>query len=147
MWMSQKCTDKVVGGILAGWRYDISGLAAEMRGDYEAHFAECAHCRSRQRLHRTIDISLIVIATISAVLFLVAFLAVRHFSPRHALILEIVALGGFAFSTLMWVIVAIATPAPLVMVDAAKTGARRLHDRLPEKVRDRIPEELKQRIS
>ncbi|MBZ5648551.1 MAG: hypothetical protein LAN37_15155 [Acidobacteriia bacterium] len=145
--MSQKCTDKVVGGILAGWRYDISGLAAEMRGDYEAHFAECAHCRSRQRLHRTIDISLIVIATISAVLFLVAFLAVRHFSPRHALILEIVALGGFAFSTLMWVIVAIATPAPLVMVDAAKTGARRLHDRLPEKVRDRIPEELKQRIS
>lgn len=145
--MSQKCTDKVVGGILAGWRYDISGLAAEMRGDYEAHFAECAHCRSRQRLHRTIDISLIVIATISAVLFLIAFLAVRHFSPRHALILEIVALGGFAFSTLMWVIVAIATPAPLVMVDAAKTGARRLHDRLPEKVRERIPEELKQRIS
>src|SRR5512140_1942275 len=137
--MSQQCTDKVVGGILAGWRYDISGLAPEMRGDYEAHFAECDRCRSRQRLHRTIDISLIVIATISAVLFLVAFLAVRHFSPRHALILEVIALGGFAFSTLMWVIVAIATPAPLVMVDAAKTGARRLHDRLPEKVRERIP--------
>jgi hypothetical protein len=145
--MSQQCTDKVVGGILAGWRYDISGLAPEMRGDYEAHFAECARCRSHQRLHRTIDISLIVIATISAGLFLVAFLAVRHFSPRHALILEVIALGGFAFSTLMWVIVAIATPAPLVMVDAAKTGARRLHDRLPEKVRDRIPEEVKQRIS
>ncbi len=145
--MSQNCTDKVVGGILAGWRYDISGLAPEMRGDYEAHFAECAHCRSRQRLHRTIDISLIVVATISAFLFLIAFLAVRHFSPRHALILEIIALGGFAFSTLMWVVVAIATPAPVVMVDAAKLGARRLHDRLPEKIRDRIPEELKQRIS
>ena len=145
--MSQKCTDKVVGGILAGWRYDISGLAPEMRGDYEAHFAECARCRSRQRLHRTIDISLIVIATISAMLFLVAFVAVRHFSLRHALILEIIALGGFAFSIVMWVVVAIATPAPLVMVDAAKIGARALHDRLPEKVRDRIPEELKQRIS
>ncbi len=145
--MSPKCTDKVVGGILAGWRYDISGIAPEMRGDYEAHFAECAHCRSRQRLHRTIDISLIVIATVSAMLFLVAFVAVRHFSPRHALILEIIALGGFAFSILMWVVVAIATPAPMVMVDAAKIGARALHDRLPEKVRDRIPEELKQRIS
>ena len=145
--MSQKCTDKVIGGILAGWRYDISELAPEMGGDYEAHFAECAHCRSRQRLHRTIDISLIGIATVSAVLFLVAFLAVRHFSPRHALILEVIALGGFAFSALMWVIVAVATPAPLVMVDAAKTGARALHDRLPEKVRDRIPEEVKQRIS
>ncbi len=145
--MSQTCTDKVVGGILAGWRYDISGLAAEMRGDYEAHLAECQHCRSRQRLHRTIDILLIVIATVSAMLFLVAFVAVRHFSPRHALILEIIALGGFAFSILMWVVVAIATPAPLVMVDAAKTGARALHDRLPEKVRDRVPEGLKQRIS
>ncbi len=145
--MSQTCTDKIVGGILAGWRYDISGLAPEMRGDYEAHLAECQHCRSRQRLHRTIDISLIVIATISAMLFLVAFVAVRHFSPRHALILEIIALGGFAFSILMWVVVAIATPAPLVMVDAAKTGARALHDRLPEKVRDRVPEGLKQRIS
>ncbi len=145
--MSQKCTDKVVGGILAGWRYDISGLAPEMRGDYEAHLAECQHCRSRQRLHRTVDISLIVIATISAMLFLVAFVAVRHFSPHHALILEIIALGGFAFSILMWVVVAIATPAPLVMVDAAKTGARALHDRLPEKFRDRVPEGLKQRIS
>ncbi len=145
--MSQQCTDKVIGGILAGWRYDISGLAPEMRGDYEAHFAECARCRSRQKLHRTIDISLIGVATVSAVLFLVAFLAVRHFSPQHALILEVIALGGFAFSTLMWVVVAIATPAPLVMVDAAKNGARRLHDRLPEKVRDRIPDEVKQRIS
>ena len=144
---SSNCTDKVIGGILAGWRYDISGLAEDMRGDYEAHIAECDHCRSRQRLHRTIDISLIVIATISAVLFLVAFLAVRHFSPRHALILEIIALGGFAFSLLMWVVVAVATPAPVVMVDAAKTGARILHDRLPEKIRDRIPEEVKQRIS
>ena len=80
-------------------------------------------------------------------LFLVAFVAVRHFSPHHALILEIIALGGFAFSILMWVVVAVATPAPLVMVDAAKTGARALHDRLPEKVRDRVPEGLKQRIS
>ena len=47
-----KCTDPVVGKILAGWRYDISGLAPEMRGDYEAHLAECEFCRSRQRLHR-----------------------------------------------------------------------------------------------
>ncbi len=145
--MTQQCTDKVIGGILAGWRYDISGLAPEMRGDYEAHFAECARCRSRQKLHRTIDISLIGVATVSAFLFLVAFLAVRKYSLQHALILEVIALGGFAFSTLMWVVVAVATPAPLVMVDAAKMGARRLHDSLPEKVRDRIPDEVKQRIS
>ena len=52
--MSQ-CVDPIVGKILAGWRYDISGLAPEMGGDYEEHFTTCEHCRRRQRLHRTID--------------------------------------------------------------------------------------------
>ncbi len=141
--MSQKCVDPVVGDILAGWRYDISGIAPEMRGDYEAHFAACARCRARQRLHRTIDIGLIVLASISAFLFLLAFAVIRHFSPRHALLLEVAALAGFAFSSLVWVIVAVATPAPLVMVDAARTGAKRLSDRLPAEIRDRLPDELK----
>ena len=77
--MSNICSDRVVGDILAGWRFDISGLAPEMRSDYEAHLAECAHCRSRQVLHRTIDIGLMIVATVSAVMFLVAFGAVRHF--------------------------------------------------------------------
>ena len=57
--MSQQCTDPIVGKILAGWRYDISGLAPEMRGDYESHFAACEHCRSRQQIHRMIDVGLI----------------------------------------------------------------------------------------
>ena len=68
--MSDQCVDQVVGDILAGWRYDISGITLEMRGDYEDHFRPCAHCRSRQRLHRTIDIVLIIVATVSAFAFL-----------------------------------------------------------------------------
>jgi hypothetical protein len=40
-----ECVDSVVGKILAGWRYDISGLAPAMRGDYEAHLAVCERCR------------------------------------------------------------------------------------------------------
>ena len=47
----------MVGKILAGWRYDISGIVPEMRDGYEDHFAACAYCRGRQRLHRTIDVS------------------------------------------------------------------------------------------
>lgn len=133
--MSAKCNDPVVGRILAGWRYDISGLAAEMRGDYEDHFANCQHCKAKQRLHRTVDVGLILLATISAMVFLVAFGAVRHFAPRHALWLELGALVGFVFSSLMWIIVAVATPAPVVMVGAA----RRMHERLPEEIRNRIP--------
>ena len=142
-----QCVDKVVGDILAGWRYDISGLAAEMRADYEQHFAECARCRGKQRLHRTIDFALIFIASVSALTFLVAFGAIRHFNPERALLLQIVALGGFAFSALMWIIVAIATPVPVVVVGVAKHHARKIHERLPEEIKSRIPESVAAKIA
>lgn len=127
--MSTLCSDKVIGSILAGWRYDISGLAPEMRGDYEQHLAECPHCRSRQSLHRTIDIVLMVVASVSAVMFLVAFGAVRHYSPRHALVLELIALAGFLFFSVVWLIVAVATPAPVVVADVARIQARRIQEK------------------
>jgi hypothetical protein len=111
-----------------------------MRSDYEAHFAECAHCRSRQVLHRTIDIGLMIVAGVSAVIFLVAFGAVRHYSPRHALVLELIALAGFLFFSVVWLIVAVATPAPVVVADVARIQARRLHDKLPSNIREKLPE-------
>jgi hypothetical protein len=142
-----ECIDPFVGHILAGWRYDITGLAPEMSGDYEAHLAECVHCRSRQKLHRTIDIALISLATVSAITFVSAFVVVHHFSPPNALWFELGSFCGFAVSALVWLGVAVATPAPLVVKDAALSGARNLHDRLPENLRERIPEELRVRIS
>ena len=143
----KECVEPIVGKILAGWRYDISGLAQEMRGDYERHFAECERCRSRQKLHRIIDISLIALATASAGVFLLAFAVIRYFGPRHALWLEIGALAGFALSALIWLIVAVATPAPMVVVDVAMLGARHVHDRLPAEIRERLPEELRAKIT
>jgi hypothetical protein len=144
--MSQ-CIDPIVGKILAGWRYDISGLAPEMGSDYEEHFAACEHCRGRQRLHRTIDIALIALASVSAGVFLLAFGVIRHFGPRNAFWLEIAALAGFALSALIWLIVAVATPAPMAVVDVAMLGARRVHDRLPAEIRERLPEELRLKIT
>ena len=144
--MSQ-CVDPVVGKILAGWRYDISGQAPEMGSDYEEHFAACEHCRSRQRLHRTIDIALIALASVSAGVFLLAFGVIRHFGPRNAFWLEIAALAGFALSALIWLIVAVATPAPMAVVDVAMLGARHVHDRLPAEIRERLPEELRLKIT
>jgi len=142
-----ECVDPIVGKILAGWRYDISGLAPEMRGDYEDHFSSCDHCRSRQRLHRGVDLGLIALASISAAMFLLAFSAIRHFGPRHAFWLELAALAGFALSALIWLVVAVATPAPVALVDAAKVGARHVHDRLPQEIRERLPEELRLKIT
>jgi len=66
------CTDQVIGDILSSWRYDISGISPEMRTDFEQHFVECQHCRSRQRLHRTVDVTLIGLATLSTLAFLLA---------------------------------------------------------------------------
>jgi hypothetical protein len=145
--MSQQCVDPIVGKILAGWRYDISGLALEMRGDYESHFRGCEFCRRRQQIHRIIDVGLIALASISAGMFLLAFGVIRYFGPRHAFWLEIGALAGFVLSALIWLVVAVATPAPVTMLDAAKEGARRVHDRLPEEIRQRLPEEIRLRIT
>jgi hypothetical protein len=145
--MKTQCVDKVVGDILASWRYDISGIFPEMRGDYEAHFAECEHCRARRKLHRTIDFTLIGLATLSAFVFLVAFAVIHQLKPQHAFILEVGSLGGFALSALIWLAVAVATPAPIVAVQAARTGAKKVHEKLPEKIKEKIPEELWVRIA
>jgi len=143
----QACIDPVVGKILAGWRYDISSLVPEMRGDYEEHLAACERCHTRQRIHRTIDIALIVLASISAAVFLLAFGVIWHFGPRNAFWLEVGALLGFALSGLIWLAVAVATPAPMAVVDAARLGARHVHDRLPAEIRERLPEELRLKIT
>lgn len=118
------CTDQVVGDILSSWRYDLTAVSAGVRGTYLEHFAECRHCRARRRLHRTIDLLLLSVFTLSALAFLLATM-VLHRGPwsqvtfaelhmRHlslALNLQMVAVGGLLFSVLMWVLVAIATPA------------------------------------
>ena len=142
-----ECTDRVIGKILAGWRYDISGLAPEMRGDYEAHLASCEHCHSRQRIHRAVDIGLIALASASMVVFLLAYGVVRHYRPNHAFWLEIGAIAGFLLSVLVWLLVAIATPAPVVVKDAALTAASKGLEKLPEEIREKIPEDLRDKIT
>ena len=144
------CTHPVVGDILSSWRYDISGITPSMRGDYEGHFAECAHCRSRQRLHRTVDVTLIGLTTISTAAFVLALAIIHHIQPlQHwalvslhlweipiVLSLQSAAILGLLVSFLCWVLVAIATPAPMFLTDIAMNQARSLQERVPE-LRDR----------
>ncbi len=120
------CIDPVVGDILSGWRYDISGLSPAMRTDYEEHLTECGHCRSKQRLHRTVDVLLISVSSLSILAFLLAAVVMHrvealthvgdvHVHLRHTAVyisLEAVAIIGLLFSSLLWVLVAIATPLP-----------------------------------
>jgi hypothetical protein len=139
------CIDPVVGDILSGWRYDISGLSPAMRTDYEQHFAECGHCRSKQRLHRTVDVLLISVSSLSILAFLLAAVVMNrveaithvgqvHVHLRHTAVylsLEAVAIIGLLFSSLLWVLVAIATPIPGFLGDIVQS-------RLPADLLERI---------
>lgn len=145
------CTDSVVGDILSSWRYDISGISPEMRTDYEQHLATCSHCRSRQRIHRVIDVTLISVSTLSILAFLLALAVIHHIEPlrtaavvlhlEHAqlvLTLQAAAVLGLLASLLAWVLVAIATPAPIYLTGVAIEQARVLQDRIPEELRTRL---------
>src|SRR3984885_14658727 len=122
---SSHCPDQVVGDILSGWRYDISGLSPAMRTDYDQHLSECGHCRHRQRIARTIDVLLISVSTLSILAFLLAAVVIHrvelvtHIFTMHlrlsqthgvAISMEGVAVAGLIFSALLWILVAIATP-------------------------------------
>jgi hypothetical protein len=143
---ASQCTDPVIGDILSGWRYDISGLSPAMRTDYDQHLSDCAHCRHRQHVARTIDVLLISVTSLSIVAFLLAAVVLHrlealahlgsslHTHLRHTVItisLEAVAIAGVVISMLLWVLVAIATPLPGFLRDL-------LEQRIPPEIRERI---------
>lgn len=143
---STECVDQVVGDILSGWRYDISGISPAMRVDYEQHLADCAHCRRRQNIARAIDLLLISVSTLSIVAFLLAAVVIHRvelithiftiqlrLNQTHAVAisLEAVAIAGMLFSGLMWVLVAIATPLPGFV-------GRFVQQRIPAEIRERV---------
>lgn len=137
------CTDRVVGAILASWRYDISGIAPDMRKDYEQHLVECEHCRGRQRLHRTIDVTLAALTSASVVVFLLALAVLHRIDPlQHwafvglhlqkvtiVLTMRAAAIAGLLFSVLAFVLVATMTPAPVYIGGMALAHARGLQGR------------------
>lgn len=149
---TKNCNDPVVGDILSSWRYDISGISRDMRVDYEEHLAGCSLCRSRQRLHRAIDVVLIGLTTFSSLLFVLALAIIHHVEPLRTfglfifhvqhiqvvLTLQAVAIVGLLVSLLAWVLVAIATPAPVYLTGMALAQARSLQSRLPEELRNRF---------
>jgi hypothetical protein len=143
---ARHCTDLLVGDILAGWRYDISGLSATMRTDYDQHLSDCAHCRRRQHLARTIDVLLISVSALSILAFLLAAAvlhrieAIAHLgSSVHARLhnmpitisLEAAAIAGLVISIMLCVLVAISTPIPGLVSEAVQ-------QRIPQNIRERI---------
>lgn len=137
-----------MGDILSSWRYDISGITPSMRVDYERHLEECPHCRYKQRLHRSVDVALIGLSTISIAVFVLALAIIHHVQPMQhwalnlhlweipiVLSLQAAAVTGLLISLMSWVLVAVATPAPMFLTGMALREARLLHQRMPAEIR------------
>jgi hypothetical protein len=138
-----------VGAILASWRYDISGISPEMRKDYESHFAECAHCRARQKFHRSLDVTLAVLTSLSVFFFLFALAVIRHIKPLEHVAFNIfgldpfdmyhmlvsAAIAGICFSVIAFLLVLTATPVPSYLGGIAAERARLIEERLPEAIK------------
>ena len=144
-----RCTDGIVGAILASWRYDISGISPEMRRDYENHFAECAHCSSRQRFHRSLDATLAILTSLSALFFLFALAVLKHIKPLEHVAFNVFGLdvedtyhmlvsagiAGLIFSLIALALVLMATPAPKYLGDIAAERAKLIEERLPAAIK------------
>ena len=144
-----RCTDRVVGAILASWRYDISGISPEMRKDYEQHLAECAHCSARQRFHRSLDVTLVVLTSLSVFFFLFALAVLKHIKPLEHVAINMFGLdifdmyhmlvsagiAGLCSRVIAFALVLMATPAPSYLGGIAAERAKLLEERLPEAIK------------
>ncbi len=149
MSMRIRCTDRVVGAILASWRYDISGISPEMRRDYENHFAECDYCSSRQRFHRSVDATLAILTSLSALFFLFALAVLKHVKPLEHVAFNVFGLdvedtyhmlvsagiAGLIFSLIALALVLMATPAPSYLGGIAAERARVIEEHLPAAIK------------
>jgi hypothetical protein len=95
-------------------------------------------------LHRLIDVTLIGFSTLSILAFVFALAVIHHLQPLHdwalvmhldgrhvALTLQMAAMFGLLISLVAWVLVAVATPAPVYLADIALNQARLLQSHLP----------------
>ena len=148
-----QCTDRVAGNILASWRYDISGITPEMRKDYEQHFAECPHCRARQKFHRSLDVTLTILTSLAVFFFLFALLVLNHFKPLEHMAFNFFGLdiedtyhmlvsagvAGLIFSATLLALVLTTTPAPSYLGGIAVERAKLIEERLPEAIKSLRP--------
>ncbi len=144
-----QCTDRVVGAILASWRYDISGIYPEMRKDYEQHFADCAHCSARQKFHRSLDATLAVLTSLAVFFFLFALAVLHHIKPLEHVAFNVFGLdvfdtyhmlvsagiAGLCFSVIALALVLTATPAPSYLGGIAAERAKLIEERLPAAIK------------
>jgi hypothetical protein len=124
-----------------------------MRKDYEQHFAECPHCRARQKFHRSLDVSLAVLTSLAIFFFLFALAVLRHIKPLEHMAFNVFGLdvadtyhmlvsagiAGLCFSLIAFLLVLTTTPVPSYLGGIAAERAKLLEERLPESIKSLRP--------
>ena len=120
-----------------------------MRRDYEQHFTECGHCRSRLKFHRSLDVSLAVLTTLAVLFFLFALAVLQHIKPLEHVAFNIFGLdiadmfhmfmsagiAGLVFSVVALAVVLTATPAPSYLSGIAAERRKHIEEHLPAAIR------------
>lgn len=144
-----QCNDRVVGAILASWRYDISGISPEMRKDYEHHLADCSRCSARQKFHRSLDVTLFILTATSVFFSVFALAVLMHIKPLEHVAFNLLgldvfdmyhmlvsaAIAGVCFSVMAFALVMMATPAPKYLGGIAAERAKIIEERLPDAIK------------
>ena len=127
-----------------------------MRKDYEQHLVECSRCRARQKFHRSLDVALVVLTSLSVFFSLFALAVLRHIKPLEHVAFNVLrlditdiyrmlvsaAVAGVFFSVIAFVLVLTATPVPSYLGGIAAERARMLEARIPEAI-ERLPNAIK----
>ena len=120
-----------------------------MRKDYEQHFAECNHCRSRLKFHRSLDVTLAVLTSLAVFFFLFALAVLHHIKPLEHVAFNVFGLdiadtyhmlvsagiAGLCFSVIAFVLVLTATPVPTYLGGIAAERAKLIEERLPAAIK------------
>jgi hypothetical protein len=120
-----------------------------MRKDYEQHFAECPHCRARQKFHRSLDVALTVLTSLAIFFFLFALAVLKHIGPVEHVAFNVFGLdifdtyhmlvsagiAGLCFSVIALALVLTTTPVPSYLSGIAVERAKLIEERLPEAIK------------
>jgi hypothetical protein len=120
-----------------------------MRKDYEQHFLDCSHCRSRLKFHRSLDVTLAVLTSLAVIFFLFALAVVKHIKPLEHVAFNVfgldmmsmyqmlvsAAIAGVCFSFIAFLLVLTATPAPTYLSGIAAERAKSIEEHLPAAIR------------
>jgi len=120
-----------------------------MRKDYENHFADCSHCRARQKFHRSLDVTLAVLTSLAVFFFLFALAVLHHIKPLEHVAFKVFGLdvfdmyhmfvsagiAGLCFSVIAFVLVLTATPVPSYLGGIAVERAKLIEERLPAAIK------------